>query len=100
MAHLFAYKVVFFNCCSDEEQFGTAFGMVAAGADTLAAAVAEVEKNWGVDEVFEVKAVRVYDACGTNVDASPEDIVQAFNDLGCPYFKEKEKGKKEEKKSD
>ncbi len=98
MAHLFAYKVVFFNCCSGEEQFGTAFGMVAAGADTLAAAVAEVEKNWGVDEVFEVKAVRVYDACGTNVDASPEDIVQAFNDLGCPYFKEK--GKKEEKKSD
>ena len=96
MAHLFAYKVVFFNCCSGEEQFGTAFGMVAAEIDTLAAAVAEVEKNWGVDEVFEVKAVRVYDSCGTNEDVAPEDIVQAFNDLGCPYFKEE--GKKEEKK--
>lgn len=96
MAYLFAYKVVFFNCCSGEEQFGTAFGMVAAEIDTLAAAVAEVEKNWGVDEVFEVKVVRVYDACGTNVDVAPEDIVQTFNDLGCPYFKEE--GKKEEKK--
>ena len=53
MAHLFAYKVVFFNGCSDEEQFGTAFGMVAAGTDTLAAAVAEIEKNWGIDEIFD-----------------------------------------------
>ena len=96
MAHLFAYKVVFFNGCSDEEQFGTAFGMVAAGTDTLAAAVAEVEKNWGVDEIFEVNVTRVYDGCGTNVDVAPEDIIQAFNDLGCPYFKEERK--KEEKK--
>ena len=92
MAYLFAYKVVFFNGCGDKEQF---FGLVAAGTDTLAAAVAEIEKNWGVDEVFEVKVTRVYDGCGTNVDAAPEDIVQAFNDLGCPYFKEK--GKKERK---
>lgn len=96
MAHLFTYKVVFFNGCSDEEQFSSAFGVVAAETDTLAAAVAEVEKNWGVDEVFEVKVTRVYDSCGTNVDVMPEDIVQAFNDLGCPYFKEKRK--KEEKK--
>lgn len=96
MAHLFAYKVVFFNDCSEEEQFGTAFGMVAAEKDTLAAAVAEIEKNWGVDEIFEVKVTRVYDFCGTNVDVTPEDIVQAFNDLGCPYFKQE--GKKEEKK--
>ena len=92
MAYLFAYKVVFFNDCSDEEQF---FGLVAAEIDTLAAAVAEIEKNWGVDEVFEVKVTRVYDGCGTNVDAAPEDIVQAFNDLGCHYFKEK--GTKERK---
>ena len=96
MAHLFAYKVVFFNGCSDEEQFSTAFGMVAAEIDTLAAAVAEVEKNWGVDEIFEVNVTRVYDGCGTNVDVAPEDIVQAFNDLGCPYFKQE--GKKEEEK--
>ena len=96
MAHLFAYKVVFFNYHDDEEQFSTAFGMVAAETDTLAAAVAEVEKNWGVDEIFEVNVTRVYDGCGTNVDVAPEDIVQAFNDLGCPYFKEERK--KEEKK--
>ena len=95
MAHLFAYKVVLFNGCSDEEQFGTAFGMVAAGTDTLAAAVAEIEKNWGIDEIFEVKVTRVYDFCGTNVDVTPADIVQAFNDLGCSYFKEK--GKEERK---
>ena len=95
MAHLFAYKVVFFNDCSEEEQFGTAFGLVAAEIDTLAAAVAEVEKNWGVDEIFEVKVTRVYDFCGTNVDVTPEDIVRTFNDLGCPYFKEK--GKEERK---
>lgn len=96
MAHLFAYKIVYFKCCGDEEQFGTAFGMVAAEIDTLAAAVAEVEKNWGVDEIFEVKVTRVYDDCGTNIDVAPEDIVQAFNDLGCPYFKKE--GEKEEKK--
>lgn len=96
MAHLFAYKIVYFKCCGDEEQFGTAFGMVAAETDTLAAAVAEVEKNWGVDEIFEVKVTRVYDDCGTNIDVAPEDIVQAFNDLGCPYFKKE--GEKEEKK--
>ena len=96
MAHLFAYKIVYFKCCGDEEQFGTAFGMVAAETDTLAAAVAEIEKNWGVDEIFEVKVTRVYDDCGTNIDVAPEDIVQAFNDLGCPYFKKE--GEKEEKK--
>ena len=96
MAHLFAYKVVFFNYHDDEEQFSTAFGMVAAEIDTLAAAVAEVEKNWGVDEIFEVNVTRVYDGCGTNIDVAPEDIVQAFNDLGCPYFKKE--GEKEEKK--
>lgn len=70
MAHLFAYKVVFFNYHDDEEQFSTAFGMVAAEIDTLAAAVAEVEKNWGVDEIFEVNVTRVYDGCGTNVDVA------------------------------
>lgn len=96
MAHLFAYKIVYFKCCGDEEQFGTAFGMVAAETDTLAAAVAEVEKNWGVDEIFEVKVTRVYDDCGTNIDVAPVDIVRAFNDLGCPYFKKE--GEKEEKK--
>lgn len=96
MAHLFAYKIVYFKCCGDEEQFGTAFGMVAAETDTLAAAVAEVEKNWGVDEIFEVKVTRVYDFCGTNVDVTPEDIVRTFNDLGCPYFKEKRKEERKE----
>ena len=71
MAHLFAYKVVFFNYHDDEEQFSTAFGMVAVEKDTLAAAVAEVEKSWGVDEIFEVNVTRVYDGCGTNVDVAP-----------------------------
>jgi hypothetical protein len=97
MAHLFAYKAVLFDCCNDEEQFNTVFGIVAAEKDTLSAAVAEVEKDWGVDEVFKVEATRVYDSCGGNVDAAPSDIVEAFNTLDCPYFKEKEK---EEKRND
>ena len=97
MAYLFAYKVVLFDMCSDEEQYQTAFGLVAAERDTLAAAVEQVEKNWGVEEIFTVKVVRVYDSVGSNVDATPEDIVEAFNTLECPYFKEKEKEKGEKK---
>lgn len=91
MCYLFAYKLVLFDYYNDEEHLDTIYGMVGANIDTIAAAAEQVEKNWGIDDIYRLELTRVYDGAGGCTDAKPEDIVEAFKLLGCTDFDKEEK---------